>query len=126
MRPLYKINEADKDLLAQTRVVLSSETLEHNREIYNLLDLLGDLGGVKEVIMIVFGFFLFPISEHSFINQATKRQFLVKTEDTELFAPLEADDVMYQKQLNAKTAVSKFQKLGLMKYTDPKKFPPDV
>ena len=44
-----------------------------------MLDLLGDLGGVCEVIVGVLGIFLFPVSEHSFIIKASKIVFLAKT-----------------------------------------------
>jgi hypothetical protein len=40
-----------------------AETQTHKRKVYGFLDLLGDLGGVTEIVMIVFGFFLFSISE---------------------------------------------------------------
>ena len=59
--------------------------LKHTRIVYNFLDLLGDLGGVTEVIMIVFGFFIFPISEHSFIMKATQKFFLARTADKTIF-----------------------------------------
>lgn len=62
-----------------SRVWLMSEVITHARKIYGFIDLLGDLGGVTEVIMLVFGFFLFPVSEQSFIVQATKRLFMAKT-----------------------------------------------
>jgi hypothetical protein len=50
-----------------------------------LLDLLGDLGGVTEVIMIVFGLFIFPVSEHSFIIKAVKKLYMAKTKNDKLF-----------------------------------------
>ena len=39
----------------------------HTREVYGFIDILGDLGGVLEVIMVVMGGILMPISEHHFI-----------------------------------------------------------
>jgi len=57
----------------------------HNRKIYGVIDLLGDLGGVTEVIMIVFGVFLFPVSEFSFVMKAAKRLFLARTRENEFF-----------------------------------------
>lgn len=50
-----------------------------------MFDLLGDLGGVTEVIMICFGFMLYPISEHSFYLKAFKKLFLAKTADENIF-----------------------------------------
>jgi hypothetical protein len=62
-----------------------SEMVSHKRRVYGWLDLLGDLGGVTEVVMIVFGFVLFTISEHSFYIKAISTLFLARTEDKELF-----------------------------------------
>ena len=43
----------------------------HVREVFNLFDLVGDLGGVIEVMIIVMGVLLYPISEHSFLLSAS-------------------------------------------------------
>ena len=59
--------------------------VKHQRKIYGYLDLLGDLGGVTEVIMIAFGIFLFPVSRHSFTIKATKKLFMARTRDQKLF-----------------------------------------
>ena len=61
------------------------ESIIHERAVYGSLDLLGDLGGVTEIIMLLFGFFLFPISEHSFILKAAKKMFMARTTDKGLF-----------------------------------------
>lgn len=50
-----------------------------------MFDLLGDLGGVTEVIMIIFGFWIYPISEHSFYLKAFKKLFIAKTADENMF-----------------------------------------
>lgn len=70
--------------------------------------MLGDLGGVTEVLMLIFGFFMFPISEHSFYVHAAKLLYFAKTEDSELFTNVEKD------------------KKGKGKYLDPAKFPKDL
>jgi hypothetical protein len=59
--------------------------VSHERAIYGLLDLLGDLGGVTEVMMIVFSFLLLPISEHSYIVKAMKKLYIARTRDEDLF-----------------------------------------
>ena len=66
-------------------MMLEAESIRHIRYIYGLLDILGDLGGVTEVIMLLFGFFLFPISEHSFILQALRRLYKARTKDDTIF-----------------------------------------
>ena len=52
--------------------------MEYERQAYNLIDLLGDLGGVAEVIIGTFGIFLFPISEFSFNLSALKKLFTAR------------------------------------------------
>lgn len=48
------------------------------------MDILGDLGGVIEILMIVLGTFLYPISEHSFILKALQKLYLARTKDAKL------------------------------------------
>ena len=89
-RPLSKINKADKKLLAMSKLFEMREGVLQARAIYNLFDLLGDLGGLTEIVMLVFGSFLFPISEYSFIVEGMKRFFMASTMDDTLF--LEEND----------------------------------
>ena len=65
--------------------MLDPKGVAHSRKVYALFDILGDLGGVIEVIMIVFGFIFFPISEHSYIIRASKKLFYARTQDENLF-----------------------------------------
>ena len=46
---------------------LSTLRRTYTREVYGMIDILGDLGGVLAVIMVVTGALLMPISEHHFI-----------------------------------------------------------
>ena len=71
--------------LVRTNIYLSSLQKANDRAVYGIIDLLGDLGGVLEVIMVITGIFLCPISEHHFILQATKRMFLARSKRTDLF-----------------------------------------
>ena len=52
---------------------------------YDIVQLIGVLGGVTGVLTLVLGFFILPISEASFIMKSAKRMFLVKTKDEEIF-----------------------------------------
>ena len=47
--------------------------------------MLGYIGGIKEAIFIMFGFFCSPISEFAYYNDIVKRLFMAKTRDAELF-----------------------------------------
>jgi hypothetical protein len=72
-------------MIGQVVLVLDSNSLEHERSRYNLLDLIGDLGGVLEVFIIFFGLIAFPISEFSFVMKAISILFLARTKDNGLF-----------------------------------------
>ena len=74
------------------------------------MDLIGDLGGVLEVITFIFGIFLFPVSEFSFIIKALEKLYLARTSQTGLFK----NDKMKKK--NNKT------KFKTMKTMTPSKF----
>lgn len=66
-------------------IYLTSDLHVHKRKIYDIVALLGDLGGVTEVIMLAMGCFLFPIAESSYKMMSTKRCFIARTSDENLF-----------------------------------------
>lgn len=82
------------------------------RKVYDLLDLLGDVGGIMEVVLIVFGTILYSVAEHSFHIQALKRLFKVKTSQQDLF--IDASDSDSEKEKEQ------------CKYLYPKRLPPDI
>ena len=83
LRAKYKKN--NPNLLLEHNFYLDHILVTHKRTIYDVIALLGDLGGVTEVLMLVLGFFLFPISESSYNMISTKRLFLAKTTEESLF-----------------------------------------
>jgi hypothetical protein len=70
-----------KDTLYQSIILLDQEQINHKRTSYNALDFMGDLGGVTELIMVLFGYFLIPIAEHSFLVKTIRAAFMAKTRD---------------------------------------------
>jgi len=56
------IKEAAPNLVYILSVFLSEKGVHHKRVVYNFLDVIGDIGGVLEIMMITFGFFFYPIS----------------------------------------------------------------
>ena len=64
---------------------LSDQYKKHTRKIYNLIDLLGDMGGVLEISTAFFGLFIFPISRFSFLVKALQLLFLVRTKEKGIF-----------------------------------------
>ena len=59
--------------------MLTNEVYRHVRRVYNVLDLLGDLGGVVEIILVFFGIVIYSISKHKFILKASKQFFLARS-----------------------------------------------
>ena len=58
------------DIMYVSIYTLQDEAWFHDRKIYGWFDLLGDLGGVTEIVMLMFGLFLLPLSQHSFTLEA--------------------------------------------------------
>jgi hypothetical protein len=52
--------------------------------VYSILNLLAEFGGMTKIVMMLFGFILYPISEHSFILKASKMMFLARVIDGNL------------------------------------------
>ena len=59
--------------------------LIHTRKVYNLINFLGDLGGVIEDFIYVFGCLIFPISRYSFEVKLFEKLYLAKTKNPEIF-----------------------------------------
>jgi len=54
--------------------------------VYGILDLIGDLGGVTELILLVLGSIFLPISRHSFYLSVIKTLYMANTSESDLFA----------------------------------------
>ena len=72
----------DPKMIFQMLLYLQPQGVNHRREAYNSLDLIGDLGGAMEVFIVVFGLFITPISKFAFILKATKMLFHARTTDS--------------------------------------------
>ena len=64
---------------------LSPEVNYNSRRVFGWFDLLGKLGGVTNVMMLLFGFIIFPISEHSYVLKVAKKLFIARTRDANFF-----------------------------------------
>ena len=69
------------DVLFQCNFNLYDQYKVHQRQDYGVLDVMGDFGGVAELIMIVWIHMLLPISEYMFNLKALEKLFLPKTSD---------------------------------------------
>ena len=67
------------DLVFSANVLIERKAMMHIRQCYSLLDMLGDLGGATEVILIIFGVIFYPINEFSFWVKAIQKFFYVKS-----------------------------------------------
>jgi hypothetical protein len=54
--------------------------------VYNFLDILGDLGGLVDIIISFFGIVMFPISKFSFILKALEKLYLVNVKDKSILS----------------------------------------
>ena len=61
--------------------MLQPEIVKHSRKVFGWFDLLGRLGGITNVMMLLFGAFIFPISEHSFVLKAAKKLWIARTRE---------------------------------------------
>ena len=71
-------DEADPLLLFYHRIDLSKKKGLTIRYVFNLLDLIGMIGGIASVILIFFSTILGPFAEHSFVLKAIQSLFVVK------------------------------------------------
>mgnify|MGYP001094581193 CR=1 FL=1 len=75
----------EKHELFECEIMLDEEEAKQHRTVYGILDLLGDVGGIMDILIIIFGVFLFPLSHHSFLDTATKKFFYARTKDDKDF-----------------------------------------
>ena len=60
------------------QLVASIDFGNYHREVSNILDLLGTMGGILEVFFIILEAIMNPISEHAFTCAAIQAFYLVK------------------------------------------------
>ena len=65
--------------------MLENTYFEHTRKSYGIINILGDLGGVFEILVMIFGLFICRIGEFSFYLEAIKKLYLAKTADAGFF-----------------------------------------
>jgi len=60
--PLSSIAEEQKGKLYQFRLGLSETSLNHTVIPYGFMDFISDIAGVAELLMFIFGLFMWPLS----------------------------------------------------------------
>ena len=61
------VKEVEPLRLLTVSFMLEKEAIQHIRECFNFIDMIGNLGGVVEVFVIVFGVLIYPISQYKFM-----------------------------------------------------------
>jgi hypothetical protein len=79
------VREVDPMKLLTVSFMLTEEKVTHIRECFNIPDMIGNLGGVIEVFVIIFGIIIFPLSEHKFTLKAVQLLFFARTRDPNFF-----------------------------------------
>ena len=87
----WSIVDSNKKLDEQPEIYLEINiyraqfTQINERDKYNALDFLGDLGGVSGIFVSVIGFFLYPYSRYAYNLKMTKKLFKARTRNDSLF-----------------------------------------
>ena len=68
-------------VIFQLTIEVKEKMYRHSREIYGVLALFGDFGGLKEVLSLIIELLVAPWAEHIFFIVALKKLFLLKTDD---------------------------------------------
>ena len=82
-RPQYK--DKDSNMLYKTEYFLMNHQVDHVRSAYDIVTLLGDIGGVIEIVMVVSALILSPYSEFIYLTKALKKLYLARTKKKNLF-----------------------------------------
>ena len=80
-----KIKPENNDELYYIIYSLDASGILETREVFNIFDVLGDLGGVYGIFFQILFIFVAPISKFNFTVTALKKMFLVKTYDLYFF-----------------------------------------
>ena len=65
--------------------MLGGTVIEHERSIFNLFDVKGNLGGVQDILVILFGIFISPVSEHYFNLKFLRKLYIIRTKQSNIF-----------------------------------------
>jgi hypothetical protein len=71
--------------------------------VYNILDVFGDFGGVKEVISLILAFLLAPLAENAFLGKAISKLYMARSK-THYFEPKKGVKSKFKRQKMKKIA----------------------
>ena len=64
--PTKIVSQNHKNTVFILEIGLSSTVIVYNRSVYNIMDLLGDMGGVEQILMIASSLFMSSYSQYNF------------------------------------------------------------
>lgn len=73
--------EFDFHAMLQIDIVLDTVFFKHDRKILGFLDVLGEFGGIKEVLFVITAALLGPLTTHSFFVTAIQKLFITDKDD---------------------------------------------
>jgi len=65
--------------------------ISHKRSTYDLVGLLGDMGGIQGILISILGILALPISAHSFNIKAARKLFMARSSTPSLFEDVPAE-----------------------------------
>ena len=77
--------KTESDNLFEIVIQLDQNKIEHKREVYTLINLLKEAGGILLAIKFIPGLFLLPIAHHKCLMQASQELFLFNQDNAEIF-----------------------------------------
>ena len=77
----------EPDAVYWNNYIVHPKKLSHEKHVYSLIELIGDLGGTVEVFIGLFAFFLTPISNFSFNMEAFHKMYMVKSKHGNQYFP---------------------------------------
>ena len=72
-------NERNGRVLYQNMFIVQQYGIKHMRTVFDFLALIGDLGGVFELVFGLISLIIYPFSEHVFYLRTLKRLFQVNS-----------------------------------------------
>lgn len=77
--------QGSSDVLFSYGLRLDNVKFAHYAVMFTPFEMLGGIAGVFELLIMLIGLFLYPLSEHNFYWSVAKRMFLARTDQDRLF-----------------------------------------
>ena len=71
----------EEGVLFGHQITLNTMSEEYHHISYRLGDFMSDIGGVLELLIFLFGIFLYPFSSNSFLLRTLKKMYRARTQE---------------------------------------------